>query len=103
MRKLLTFLKKQNPRRGGQQGFAGGWLEARGEARCQPKDPCDPNAVPWFPQAHLLSIGRAMCTTSVLRIGARGTKVPGALAMRRRLTFLIALAITANAVSAALA
>jgi hypothetical protein len=100
MRKLLTFLKKQNPRRGGQQGFAGGWLEARGEARCQPKDLRDPNAVPWFPQAHLLSIGRAMCTISV---GARGTKVPGALAMRRLLTFLVALAITANAVSAALA
>jgi hypothetical protein len=102
MRKLLTFLKTQNPRREW-QGLAGGWFEARRRTRCQPKDPADPTPVSPFPQAHLLSIGRAVCTTLALRVGARGVKVSGGLAMRKLLTFLIALAITANAISAALA
>jgi hypothetical protein len=68
MRKLLTFFKTQNPRRE-RQGLAGGWLEARRRwSRCQAKDPLDPNAVPGFLQAHLLSIGQPLCTT--LLIGA---------------------------------
>ena len=73
MRQLLTFLKTQNPRREG-QGLAGGWLEARRRwSRCQAKDPLDPNAVPGFLQAHLLSIRRALCTTP----GSRSSPTTG--------------------------
>jgi hypothetical protein len=60
MRKLLTFLKTQNPRREG-QGHAGGWLEARVWTRCQAKDPLDASAVTSFVQARFLSIVRALC------------------------------------------
>jgi hypothetical protein len=59
MRKLLTFLKKQNPHRGG-QGSAGGWLEAGGCARCQPKDPRNSNVALKFLQARSLSTIRTL-------------------------------------------
>ena len=74
--RLLTFLKTQNPRRVW-QGFAGGWLEARRRwSRCQVKDPPNPTPVSRFPQAHLLSIGRAVCTTLVLAAIAFGVCSP---------------------------
>jgi hypothetical protein len=78
MRKF-TFPETQNPRLAG-QGHAGGWPEAREDrARCQAKDPHDPNAVPGFLQAHLLSIGRRLCTTLVLVAEAMSRKwsMPG--------------------------
>jgi hypothetical protein len=62
MRKLLTFLKMQNPRRAG-QGSAGGWLEASSWTRCQPKDPLNPSAPSKFPQARSLGNILALCTT----------------------------------------
>jgi hypothetical protein len=65
MRKFLTFLKMQNPRRDG-QGHAGGWLEARVWTRCHAKDPLDASAVTSFVQARFLSIVRALCTTLAL-------------------------------------
>jgi hypothetical protein len=68
MRKLFTFLKMQNPCRR-RQGHAGGWLEARDRTRCQPKDRVNGNAIPWFLQANLLSIVRAVCTTPQLMDG----------------------------------
>jgi hypothetical protein len=65
MRRLLTFLKTQNPRREG-QGLAGGWLEARVWTRCQAKDPRNSNAAPSLVQARFLSIVRGLCTTLAL-------------------------------------
>jgi hypothetical protein len=62
MRKLLTFLKKQNPCRG-RQGSAGGWLEASNFTRCRPKDPRNPNVASRFLQARSLS---NLCTTRAL-------------------------------------
>jgi hypothetical protein len=77
MRKLLTFLKTQNPCRRG-QGHAGGWLEARGFTRCQAKDPLNPSAVPSFVQARFLSIVRALCTTLAMGAVAFGVCSPAA-------------------------
>jgi hypothetical protein len=77
MRKLLIFLKMQNPRREG-QGHAGGWLEARVWTRCQAKDPLDASAVTSFVQARFLSIVRALCTTLALGALAFGVCSPAA-------------------------
>jgi hypothetical protein len=77
MRKLLTFLKTQNPRREG-QGLAGGWLEARVWTRCQAKDPLDASAVTSFVQARFLSIVRVLCTTLALGALAFGVCSPAA-------------------------
>jgi hypothetical protein len=75
MRRLLTFLKTQNPRREG-QGHAGGWLEARVWTRCHAKDPLDASAVTSFVQARFLSIVRALCTTLALGAVAFGVCSP---------------------------
>jgi hypothetical protein len=75
MRKLLTFLKTQNPCRRG-QGLAGGWLEARGFTRCQAKNPSNGSAVPSFVQARFLSIVRALCTSLALGAVAFGVCSP---------------------------
>jgi hypothetical protein len=70
MRKLLTFLKPQNPRRGG-QGPAGGWFEASSWTRCQPKDPRNRSATTSYLQARSLSIALVLYTTrAVFAVGA---------------------------------
>jgi hypothetical protein len=61
MRKLLTYLKMQNPRRL-RQGPAGGWLEAGNLTRCQPKDQPNPSAASRLLQARSLS---NLCTTPI--------------------------------------
>jgi hypothetical protein len=69
MRKLLTYLTTQNPRRGG-QGSAGGWFEASSWTRCQPKDPRNPSAASSFLQARFLSIVFVLCTTLAFAVGS---------------------------------
>jgi hypothetical protein len=60
MRKFLTFLKRQNPRRA-RQGFAGGWQEASSWTRCRAKDPQNSSAASKFLQARSLSRIVVLC------------------------------------------
>jgi hypothetical protein len=79
MRKLLTLLTTQNPRRV-RQGSAGGWQEARGWTRRHAKDPHNLNVPRKFLQGHVLRIIGVLCITLALACGpafAQGGMGPG--------------------------